>query len=173
MSFFFLFFAIVIYLLVFWPPPSPLFLFLFLFLFFSFCFVFSAFGGCSFYFGGGFVFLFCFLEPHLQADLCLLGTRTCGAWWCRYRGHWRSGARHLSPRSRVYEQEWHRKDIHSHIIHSHPAMHTPKTKNKTLNSPNMTPSFSNPLPVQCCGGRRPGSLTDAPRHCSKVGRLLA
>ena len=27
----------------------------------------------------------------------LLVTRTRGAWWCRYRGHWRSGPRHLSP----------------------------------------------------------------------------
>ena len=71
----------------------------------------------------------------------------------------------ISPGSRVYAQEWHRKDIHSHI-HSHPVMRTPKTKSKTLNSPNMTPSFSNPLPVQCCGGLRPGSLVDAPQHCS-------
>ena len=39
-------------------------------------------------------------------------------------------------------------------------------QSKTLNSPNMTPSFSNPLPVQCCGGLRPGSLVDAPQHCS-------
>ena len=55
--------------------------------------------------------------------------RTRGAWWCRYRGHWRSGPRHLSPRSRVCAQEWHSEDIHSHI-HSHPAMHTPQ-KQKT------------------------------------------
>ena len=34
-------------------------------------------------------------------------------------------ARHLSPRSRVCEQEWHSKDIHS-LIHSHTPMHTPK-----------------------------------------------
>ena len=74
----------------------------------------------------------------------VLATRTRGAWWCRYRGHCRSGPRHLSPRSRVCAQEWHRKDIHSHI-HSHPPMHSTKTKSKTLNSPNMTPSFSCPL----------------------------
>ena len=72
---------------------------------------------------------------------------------------------HLSPRSRVYALEWHWKDIHSHI-HSCPAMHTPKTKSKTLNSPNTTPLFSCPLPVQCAAGRRPGSLADAPRGCS-------
>ena len=39
-------------------------------------------------------------------------------------------------------------------------------KSKTANSPNMTPSFICPLPVQCGGGRRPGSLADAPQDCS-------
>ena len=165
----------------------------------------------------------------------LLVTLTRGAWWCRYRGHCRSGPWHLSPRSRVCAQEWHWKDIHSHI-HSHTPMHTPKkvqkqqqqnaqltkhdafvswssscavswwpifrklgtwsttdalsartllTENicesvqeilqlspaekkrkrkkeeKTLNSPNMMPFFTGPPPVQCGGGRRPGSLADA------------
>ena len=52
----------------------------------------------------------------------LLLTRTRGAWWCRYRGHCRSGPRHRSPRSRVCAQEWYCKDIHSHI-HSHKPMH--------------------------------------------------
>ena len=37
-------------------------------------------------------------------------------------------------------------------IHSHPPMHTIKTKSKTLNSQNMMHSFSCPLPVQCGGG---------------------
>ena len=55
--------------------------------------------------------------------LSVLVTRTRGAWWCRYRGHCRSDFRHLSPRSRVCIQEWHCKDIHSHI-HSHTSMHT-------------------------------------------------
>ena len=101
----------------------------------------------------------------------LLVTRTRGAWWCRYRGHCRSGPRHLSPRSRVCAQEWLLKDIHSHI-HSHPPMHTPQkqkqTKNncKTLNLPNMMLSFTGPLPVQCAGGRRPGSLAEALQDCS-------
>ena len=54
--------------------------------------------------------------------------------------------------------------IHSHI-HSHPPMHTPKTKSKTVNSLNVTPSFSCPPPVQSGGGRRPGSLADAPQDC--------
>ena len=56
-------------------------------------------------------------------------------------------------------------NMHSHI-HSHPLMHTPKTKCKTVNSLNVTPSFSCPLPVQTGGGRRLGSLADAPQDCS-------
>ena len=36
-----------------------------------------------------------------------------------------------------------------------------QTKSKTLNSPNMTPSISCSLPVQCCGRRPPESLADA------------
>ena len=106
-----------------------------------------------------------FLPGFSSSPGWLLVTRTHGAWRCRYRGHWRSGPRHLCPRSKVCAQEWHRKDIHSHI-HSHPPMHTPKTKSKILNSPNMTLSCTYPLPVQCGGGRRPGSLADAPQDCS-------
>ena len=60
----------------------------------------------------------------------LLVTRTRGAWWCRYRGHCKSGPTHLSPRSRVCAKEWLSKDIHSHI-HSHTPMHTPKKRAKT------------------------------------------
>ena len=41
-----------------------------------------------------------------------------------------------------------------------------KTKQKTLNSPNMMPFFTGSLPVQCGGGRRPGSLADATQDCS-------
>ena len=70
-----------------------------------------------------------FLPGFSSSPGWLLVTRTRGAWWCRYRGHWRSGPRHLTPRSRVCAQEWHRKDIHSHnhsITHS---MHTPKKSN--------------------------------------------
>ena len=37
---------------------------------------------------------------------------------------------------------------------------------KTLNSPNMMPFFTGPLPVQCGGGRRLGSLADATEDCS-------
>ena len=67
-----------------------------------------------------------FLPGFSSSPGWLLVTRTRGAWWCRYSGHWRSGPRHLTPRSRVCAQEWHRKDIHSHILsHTH-SMHTPK-----------------------------------------------
>ena len=78
-----------------------------------------------------------FLDGFNSSPGWLLVTRTRGAWWCRYRGHCRSGPRHLSPRSRVCAQEWHRKDIHSHI-HSHTPMHTPKIrqKNKTQQQQN-------------------------------------
>ena len=183
-----------------------------------------------------------FLDGFNTSPGWLLVTRTRGAWWCRYRGHCRSGPRHLSPRSRVCAQEWHWKDIHSHI-HSHTPTHTPKkvqkqqqqnaqltkhdafvywssscavcwwpifrklgtcsttdalsartllTENiresgqqilqhsqaekqnkkqkqkttKPLNSPNMMPFFTGPLPVQCGGGGGPGNLADATQDCS-------
>ena len=107
-----------------------------------------------------------FLDGFNSSPGWLLVTRTRGASWCRYRGHCRSGPRHLSPRSRVCAQEWHCKDIHSHI-HSHTPMHTPKrnrtnNNSKMLNSPNMMPSFTRPLPVQCAGGRLSGCLAPAP-----------
>ena len=41
-----------------------------------------------------------------------------------------------------------------------------KKSEKNLNSPNIMPSFTGPLPVQCGRGRRSGSLADAPQHCS-------
>ena len=70
-----------------------------------------------------------FLPGFSSSPGWLLVTRTRGGWWCHYRGHWRSGPRHLSPRSRVCAQEWHCKDIHSHI-HSHTPMHTPKKRKR-------------------------------------------
>ena len=79
-----------------------------------------------------------FLPGFSSSPGWLLVTRTRGAWWCHYRGHWRSGPRHLSPRSRVCAQEWHCKDFHSHI-HSHPPMHTPKrTRNKNKRAKRLT-----------------------------------
>ena len=43
---------------------------------------------------------------------------------------------------------------------------------KMLNSPNMMLSFTGPLPVHCGGGRRPGSLADAPHDCSTSEAFL-
>ncbi len=48
----------------------------------------------------------------------------------------------------------------------HPCVLLKQTKSKILNSLNMIPSFTRPLPVQCGGGRRPGSLADAPQDWS-------
>ena len=76
-----------------------------------------------------------FLDGFNSSPGWLLVTQTRGAWWCRYRGHCRSGPRHLSPRSRVYAQEWHCKDIHS-LIHYHTPMHTSKTRRKKLEEKN-------------------------------------
>ena len=114
-----------------------------------------------------------FLPGFSSSPGWLLVTRTPGA-WCRFRGYWRSRPRHLSSRSWICAQKWHRKDKHSLTIHSHPPMHTPKkqTKTKILNSRNMTPSFTCPLPVQCGGGRRPGSLADAPQGWSMSEAFL-
>ena len=47
-----------------------------------------------------------------------------------------------------------------------------QTKSKTLNSPNMKPSLSCPLPVQCVGGWWPGCLADAPQDCSTLVAFL-
>jgi len=59
-----------------------------------------------------------------------------------------------------------KRNIRSHI-HSCSPMRTPKAnEEQVFNSPNMTPSLTGPFPVQCTGGRRPGSLADAPQNCS-------
>ena len=60
-------------------------------------------------------------------------TRTRGA-WCRFRGYWRSRPTHLSPRYRIYPQEWHWKDIHSHTIPIHPCTLLKKRKRKEQNT---------------------------------------
>ena len=72
-----------------------------------------------------------FLPGFSSSPGWLLVTRTRAAWWCHYRGHWRSGPTHFYPRSRVCAQEWHCKDIHSHI-HSHTPMLTPKKREKSF-----------------------------------------
>ena len=48
-----------------------------------------------------------------------------------------------------------------------------KTKTKTLNPPNIMPFFAGPLPVQCGGGRRPGSLGDVTQDCSMSEDFLS
>ena len=52
------------------------------------------------------------------------------------------------------------------FIPIHPCTLLKQTKSKTLNSPNMTLSFSSPTHVQCGGGRLSRSLADAPQDCS-------
>ena len=86
----------------------------------------------------------------------LLVTLTREAWWCRYRGHCRSGPRHLSPRSRVCHKNGIGKTFTHTSIPIHPCTLLKKCKNnnsKMLNSPNMMPLFPGPLPVPCAGGR--------------------
>ena len=106
-----------------------------------------------------------FLPGFSSSPCWLLVIRSRGDWWCRHRGHCRSGPRHRSPLSRVCAQETHRKDIHSHIL-SHSPIDIHNTKSKTFNSLNMWRPFCSTLPVQCGGGRLSGSLADAPQECS-------
>ena len=91
--------------------------------------------------------------------------RTC-VWWCRYRGHWISG-----PNIFLYGLESaHKNGFVKTFTHTsipiHPCTFLKQTESKTLNLPNMMPSFTSPLPVQCAGGQRPGSLAPAPQDCS-------
>ena len=62
----------------------------------------------------------------------------------------------LSPRTVLTENIC--ESVQEILQHSHAQ--------KTLNSPNMMPLFTGPLPVQCGGGRRPGRLADAAEACS-------
>ena len=66
----------------------------------------------------------------------------------------------LSPRTLLTENMC--ESVHQILQHS-PAE---KTRKKPLNSPNMMPFFTGPLPVQSAGGRRPGSLADATQDYS-------
>ena len=55
------------------------------------------------------------------------------------------------------------------ILQHTPAVKKTKTKTKKktpLNSPSMMPFFTGLFPVQCGGGRRPGSVADATQDCS-------
>ncbi len=71
----------------------------------------------------------------------------------------------LSPRTLLTENIC--ESVQQILQHS-PAKKKKKEEEekKTLNSPNMMPFFTGPLPVQCGGGRRPGSLADATQDCS-------
>ena len=58
------------------------------------------------------------------------------------------------------------KDILKAFTHTSIPIHPCtllKQRGKTNNSPNITPSFSCPLPVQCGGGRHSASLAPAPQ----------
>ena len=48
----------------------------------------------------------------------------------------------------------------------HPCTLLKQRNSKTLKSLNMTPLFTGPLPVECGGGRRPGSSAPDPQDCS-------
>ncbi len=91
-------------------------------------------------------------------------------WWSTCT---RSTSEALSPRTVVTENVC--ESVQQILQHSPPIMpflttstltdapmHTPKaTKSETLNSPNLTPSISCPLAVQCGGRRPPESLAGA------------
>ena len=53
----------------------------------------------------------------------------------------------------------------------HPCTLLKQTKSETFNWPNMTSSFSCPLPVQCGGGRLSRSLAPASQDCSMLEAL--
>ena len=63
----------------------------------------------------------------------------------------------------------HKNDIVKTFTHTsipiHPDTLLKQTNRKTLNSPNVTPSFSCHLPVHCAGGRRPANLAPVPHDC--------
>ena len=107
-----------------------------------------------------------FLDGFNSSPGWLLVTRTRGAWWCRYRGHCRSGPRHFlhGPESAL------KNGIIKTFTRTAIPMH--KNNSKMLNSPNMMPSFTGPLPVQCAGRRCSESLAPAPhRRPSHLGQF--
>ena len=70
----------------------------------------------------------------------------------------------------IFLQSAHKNSIAKTFTHTsipiRPCTLITQTKSKTLDSRNMWPSSFSILPVQCGGGRRPGSLADAPQECS-------
>jgi len=78
-----------------------------------------------------------------QLLLCLIGspgwllvTLLHEELWCRYRGHWRSGPRHLSSVCTVCTEENHGRDIHS-LTHSITHSNWKQQDSKNENSPNL------------------------------------
>ncbi len=87
-------------------------------------------------------------------DAFLYWSSSCPMWWwatARKLGRCYSGLFHVGGLLAAEKQKQQQKT---------------KQKQKTLNSPNMMPFFTGPLPVQCGGRRRPGSLADATQDCS-------
>ena len=71
----------------------------------------------------------------------------------------------LSPRTLLTENIC--ESVQQILQHGPAKNKTKKEEEKNpLNSPNMMPFFTGPLPVQCGGGRRTGSLADATQDCS-------
>ena len=162
--------------------------FSFAFRFFSFfCFCWVSF--CNFYlFFGLFTFLLCvwglfFFQGGLSSFFfVLILNLSCKQTY----DSWRLG--HVVPDDDVITdtgdqaldiflhgpESMHKNGIGKTITHTsipiQPCTLLKQRKSKILNAPNMTPLFSCPLPVQCGGGRQPGSLADAHQHCSNVGR---
>ena len=90
------------------------------------------------------------MTPSITASSCPV------CWWATFRKLGTcSTSEALSPRTVLTEI----------ICESVQIIHqdSPST-NKKLNSPNTMPFF--PCPLQCGGGRRPGSLADAAEACS-------
>ena len=96
-----------------------------------------------------------FLPGFSSSPGWLLVTRTRGAWWCHYRGHWRSGPRHLSPRPEsAYKNGIVKTFTHTYIptppftllkIKIIKTLKHQNKKSKLLNSPNLMLSFPGPL----------------------------
>ena len=133
---------------------------------FSFCFLscvyfFSAFGGCFSLLADWLFFLLCFFNLACKQTY----------------DSWRLG--HVVPEDVVIAdigdqsldiflhgpESTHKNGIGKTFTHTSISIQSctllKQTKSKTLNSPNMTPSISCPLPVQCGGRRPPESLADA------------
>ena len=120
-----------------------------------------------------------FLPGFSSSPGWLLVTRTRGAWWCHYRGHWRSAidiflhGPESAHKNGIVKTFTHTSiPIHPCILLKKERKKKKKKNNKMLNSPKIMLSFTGPLPVRCGGGRRPGILADAPHDCSTSEAFL-